>query len=351
MIRLDRVVARTGGFALAEVTLEVPTGRHALVIGPTGSGKTTLLDAIAGHTPIRSGTLWLHGIDATQLPPERRGIGVVHQQYLLFPHLTVGENIAYGLRGQLADAMQARVAELADMLGITAQLHRSPAGLSGGEQQRTALARALAPRPRILLLDEPFAAVDPATRRALRRELQVLHAREGTTTLQVTHDFDDALHLGDAVTVLAGGRVVQQGPPAEVFRHPNSPFVAHFTGAGSVLAGEVTRTGGATDGRFPAHFTSGPLVLEVMADRLGPAHAVIRPEDLLLSDRPLAASARNTMHGPIVRIERSGGVLLITVDVGVPLTASLTAASADGLALVPGTPVWLTLKATAVHLV
>jgi molybdopterin-binding protein len=223
--------------------------------------------------------------------------------------------------------------------------------MSGGQQQRVALARALAVGPRILLLDEPFAAVDPATRRALRRELQLLHAREGTTTLQVTHDFEDALRLGSHVAVLAGGRLLQQGTPEAVFQRPNSAFVAHFTGAGTVLAGRVRQTGPAEDGRFPARFESGPLTLEVLAEREGESHAVIRPEDLLLSAAPLATSARNVFSGRVVQIERTAGVALVTVDVGLPLTAAVTAAGAEALSLTPGSTVWLTLKATAVHLV
>ena len=175
-------------------------------------------------------------------------------------------------------------------------------GLSGGEQQRVALARALAPRPRILLLDEPFASVDPTTRHLLRRELRTLHEREGITTLQVTHDFDEALRLGDLVAVLADGRIAQSGTPEQVFRYPNSAFVARFIGTGNVLAGVVERaatgssgrdeTGeGGSGGAFAARFTSGPLVLEVVAEREGPMHAVIRPEDIVLS-RGRAAGLR-----------------------------------------------------------
>ena len=350
MIRVEGLSVRAGSFSLEQLSIDVPTGSHALVIGPTGSGKSTLLEAIAGHASAIAGRITLHGIDCTRLPPEQRGVGIVHQHYLLFPHLTVGENIAYGLRHLGADAAAARVQELAALLGIAALLDRATARLSGGEQQRTALARALAPGPRVLLLDEPFAAVDPATRRALRHELQLLHAREGTTTLQVTHDVEDALRLGDQVTVLEAGRVVQQGAPDEVFRRPNSPFVAHFVGAGTVLAGVLTRQGTAVDGRFPATFASAGLTLDVVADREGPAHAVIRPEELLLSLEPLAASGRNQLRGVIVRLEPSGGRCHVVVDVGTPLSAALTTASVEALDLRPGTTVWLTLKATAVHL-
>ena len=174
--------------------------------------------------------------------------------------------------------------EVAALLGIESLLDRAIHRLSGGETQRVALARALAPRPSVLLLDEPFAAVDPATRRMLRRELRLLHERERMTTLQVTHDFDDALRLGDVVAVLSEGRIAQQGRPDEVFRYPNSTFVASFVGTGTVLPGLVTRlVPGSTESPFAARFDSGPISLEVVAEREGQAHAVLRPEDLLLS--------------------------------------------------------------------
>jgi molybdate/tungstate transport system ATP-binding protein len=240
VIRLERLHVRVGSFDLCDITLEVPTGGYALIIGPTGSGKTTLLEAVAGHARLRSGRVIMHNDDVTDLPPERRGLGFVYQQYHLFPHLSVRDNIAYGV-SRNGRSLAGRVDDLARMLAITPLLDRPVRGLSGGEQQRVALARALAPKPSILLLDEPFAAVDPATRQVLRRELRQLHEHEGITTLQVTHDFDEALRLGDVVAVLAEGRVAQSGTPEQVFRYPNSAFVARFVGSGNVIAGTVER--------------------------------------------------------------------------------------------------------------
>ena len=354
MIRLENLRVRVGRFDLVDISIEVPTGGYALIIGPTGSGKTTLLDAIAGHAPLLAGRVWAHGEDVTGLAPEQRRLGIVYQQYHLFPHLSVGENIAYGLRrrGSTAEAIAARVRALAALLGITALLERRVHGLSGGEQQRVAIARALAPRPSVLLLDEPFAAVDPATRTVLRRELRALHEAEGTTTLQVTHDFGDALRLGDMVAVMADGRIVQQGRPEEVFRYPNSAFVARFVGTGNVIAGQVVRTGNQeADGRFPARFVSGTLALSVVADREGPAHAVIRPEDLLLSSAPLPASIRNRIEAVVEHVEHLGPVVQVQLAAGRDLVAAVTSATADELGLRPGVRVWLGLKATAVHLV
>jgi molybdopterin-binding protein len=353
MIRLTNLHVQAGKFHLRHISLEVPRGGYALIIGPTGSGKTTLLEAVAGHARILGGTVVLHDEDVTALAPEKRGIGFVYQQYHLFPHLTVRENIGYGLRRQGGNGAQSnRVVELAELLTISPLLERSVRGLSGGEQQRVALARALAPRPSILLLDEPFASVDPSTRQVLRRELRQLHEREGITTLQVTHDFDEALRLGDLVAVLSEGRIAQSGTPEEVFRFPNSAFVARFVGSGNVIAGTVERIDSQSQGTpFSGRFRSQNLTLDVVAEREGPIHAVIRPEDIVLSLTPHQDSARNRKPGVVVRLERAGPVTLVHLDVGQPLIASVTTTSADEMALHPGVSLVVSFKATAILLV
>lgn len=348
MIRLDGVTVRAGGFTLGPLSLDVPAGGYALLIGPTGSGKTTLLETVAGHQQAMGGQVWLHGEEVTTLPPERRRIGFVYQDHLLFPHLSVAGNIGYALP---VAGRQSRVAELAETLGISPLLGRGVARLSGGERQRVALARALAPRPSVLLLDEPFAALDPSTRQSLRRSLLALQQSERVTILQVSHDFDEALRLGDLVAVLAEGKVLQQGTPEAVFRRPNSAFVAQFTGAGNVLAGNVTQTGPTEgDGRFMARFEALPIALDVVADRTGPCHAVIRPEDVLVSLDPLPA-ARNHLRGTVERVERVGPVAYIHCDAGRPLVATMTSAGVTSMQLARGSKVSLTIKATAVLLV
>ena len=348
MIRLTGVSARAGSFALEGISLEVPKGGYGLLIGPTGSGKTTLLETIAGHQPARAGRVELRGADVTGLAPEARGVGFVYQDALLFPHLSVAGNIGYALP---VAGRESRVAELAEMLGVSSLLGRGVARLSGGERQRVALARALAPRPSVLLLDEPFAALDPSTRVAMRRALVALQQEERITILQVSHDFDEALRLGDLVAVLAEGRIVQQGTPEAVFRRPATAFVARFTGAGNVLAGEATPTGPAeADGRFLARFRAGDFALEVVADRAGACHAVIRPEDILVSRDPLPAG-RNHFRAVVERVERLGPVAYIYVDAGRPLVATVTSAGAESMDLHPGQTVSLTIKTTAVLLV
>jgi molybdate/tungstate transport system ATP-binding protein len=355
VIRLEEVAVTLGSFSLRDVSLAVPPGGYGLVIGPTGSGKTTLLEAIAGHVGLRAGRILLRGEDMSRAAPESRRVGFVYQHYHLFPHFSVRENIGYGVRGLGSGVRDQRVLELAEMLGLTALLDRGVHGLSGGEQQRIALARALAPRPSILLLDEPFAAVDPATRRVLRRELRVLHEREGVTTLQVTHDFEDAMRLGDVVAVLAGGRIAQSGSPESVFRFPNSPFVAEFIGTGTVLRGEVERAHPDPENAkpFAARFRSGSLVLEVVAEREGETYAVLRPADLLVSRTSSPGPApRNRLAATVSRVEHGSAVAYVHVDIsGTALVAAVTTTTADELALKPGDRVEVSVKATAIHLI
>jgi len=192
------------GFRLCDINLDIAVGEYFIVLGPTGAGKTILLETIAGLHQPRRGHILLDGVDITHTPPERRGIGFVYQDYALFPHLTVSGNIAFGLglQGMGQSDIEKRVAAISQLLGIEHLLHRLPETLSGGEAQRVALARALVVEPRLLLLDEPLSALDPEAREALQRELGRIHRKLGTTTVHVTHDFEEAVALGDRIAVL-----------------------------------------------------------------------------------------------------------------------------------------------------
>lgn len=222
---------------LENVDLGIPRGSLVAVLGPSGCGKTTLLRAVAGLLPASAGTITVGGrvvsARGVQLAPEKRGMGWVPQDASLFPHLTVGENIGFGLpHGTRADraARTARVAELAELVGLTGFVDRAPSQLSGGQAQRVSLARALAPRPDLMLLDEPFAALDPLLRSALRDEVAALLRDQKSTSLLVTHDQEEALSLADYVAVMRGGRLLQWGTPAEVYEQPVSLWVAAFVG-------------------------------------------------------------------------------------------------------------------------
>jgi molybdopterin-binding protein len=341
--------ARVGSFVLSDVTFAVPRGAYGVVIGPAGSGKTTLLETIAGITPQASGTLLLDGRSATTLPPEERGLGLVYQHGYLFPHLSVEANIAYGA----TDASVAR--SVAERIGADAMRNRAVDSLSGGERQLVALARALARRPSILLLDEPFSALDPRRRESTRRELRRIHREWGMTVLQVTHDFTEAGLLGDVAILLDGGRVLQSGRPEDVFRRPASPYVAEFLGAENVFAGSARLIDEVPDGPSEAkavEFSTGALKLFAIANAVeSPGYAVIRAEEVLVSLEPQASSARNHFRGRITEISTLGALTRVTLDVdGTPLVAALTTRSAQELALAVGLGAYASFKAMAVHL-
>ncbi len=341
MIAADRLSARVGAFALEDISFEVPRGAYGMVIGPTGSGKTTLLEVIAGLVPQTRGRLSLEGNDATALPPEHRRAGLVYQLGFLFPHLTVEQNVTYGA------ADSATAAAIAKRFGVDRLYERSIRTLSGGERQLVALSRALARRPALLLLDEPFSALDPPRRAAARREVHAIHREWELTTLHVTHDFAEAGSVGDIAILLDGGRVLQTGEPAELFRHPENSYVAQFLGAENVFAGELSISG---DG---AVFTSGALSMHVAGEAApGPCHAIIRAEEILVGRAaPTPSSARNQFDGRVVSITRAGALRHVAIDVdGTQLVAAVTAYSSDELSLAIGERVFFTFKATAVHI-
>jgi molybdopterin-binding protein len=316
------------------------------VLGPAGSGKTTLLETIAGVRRATAGRVSLRGVDVTREPPEWRGVGIVYQHAFLFPHLDVRRNVAYGA----TDAAYAD--EVTQRLGVQPLAGRSVGALSGGERQMVALARALAARPDILLLDEPFAALDPRGRSRLRRELRAMHQELGLTVLQVTHDFGEAGTLGDLAILLEGGRLVQAAPPELLFRKPASAAAAEFLGAENVFAGTAAHLAGSDDEIGTRAFRARTLTLVGIGDRTGAAHAVIRGEDVTLSrHRPGPSSARNTLDGLVVEVILRGALAEVTVDVaGIPVVAVVTAGSVAELGLAPGVGVVATIKATAVHL-
>ena len=351
MIQVDRLDAQVGTFRVRDVTFTVPRGQYGVVIGPAGSGKTTLLETIAGVIAARAGRVVLDGRDVTGASPEMRRLGIVYQHAYLFPHLSVERNVTYGATDF------AFAAEIAERVGARVLYDRPVHALSGGERQIVALARALAVKPSALLLDEPFSALDPRTRTRTRRIVRALHREMGITVLQVTHDFTEAALLGDVAILLDQGRVLQSGPPDEVFRRPASAYIAEFLGADNVLSGTVRALGDGApgpvvQGQRTLEFQSGPLTIHTVGDAAeGATHAVIRAEEIVLSLEPSPTSARNQFAGTIEEVATLGALTKVTLDVGgVPLAAALTTRSAEELALVRGGRVYASFKAMAVHL-
>lgn len=241
-VTLTNVAKQFGETAVVrDVSLEVGEGELVALLGPSGSGKTTLLRLIAGFEQADGGSIRFDGEDVTRKSALDRRCGMVFQHYALFPHLSVGENVAYGLEREKLDAATrtARVNEVLAMVDLAGFADRSVTALSGGQQQRVALARALAPRPRVLLLDEPLSNLDPSLRERTRRELRELVRRIGITTILVTHEQEEAFDLADRIALLHLGKLEQVGTPEDLYRHPETPFVAGFVGRTATLHGRV----------------------------------------------------------------------------------------------------------------
>ncbi|MFD1647086.1 ABC transporter ATP-binding protein [Haloarchaeobius litoreus] len=248
-LTLDGVSVRYGdAVALSDVHLDVADGEFFTLVGPSGCGKTTTLRTIAGFEEPDAGSVRFGGREMTGVPPEGRDVGVVFQNYALFPHMTVAENVGYGLRFHEVDDPDSRVAELLSLVDLDGFEDRDPTELSGGQQQRVSLARALAPEPDVLLLDEPMSALDARLREELRREVKRIQTELGITTVYVTHDQEEALAISDRVAVMHDGRVEQVGTPREVYREPGSRFVASFVGENNLFDGERVADGVRVDG-------------------------------------------------------------------------------------------------------
>jgi sulfate/thiosulfate transport system ATP-binding protein len=302
MISVDAVNKRFGDYqALQDVSLDVPEGSLTALLGPSGSGKSTLLRVIAGLKAPDSGRVVIDGEDATPLPAQRRGIGFVFQHYAAFKHMTVRENVAFGLRIRKRPKPQidAKVDELLGIVGLKGHHSRYPSQLSGGQRQRMALARALAIEPRVLLLDEPFGALDARVREELREWLRRLHDEVHVTTIFVTHDQEEAMEVAEQIVVINEGRIEQAGGPADLYEKPANPFVMSFVGP---------------------------------VNRLG--EAWVRPHDVEL----LLEAREGTTEGIVERIARLGFEVRVSLSLsdGTSLSAQLTRAEVEELDLREG---------------
>ena len=337
----------TVGALHLQAELQVADGELLALLGPNGAGKSTALRAVAGLRPLRGGRIEVDGVVLddpaadTFVPPEQRPIGVVFQDYLLFEHMTVAENVAFGLRARKTPKAEARhtAHEWLERVGLAAMAQERPRALSGGQAQRVALARALATDPRVLLLDEPLAALDAGTRASVRRDLRQHLSSFAGMRLLVTHDPVDAYALADRVAVLEHGRIVQSGTLAEVTAHPRSRYVADLVGVNLV-------TGTVTNGVL--HTERAAVVIADAPD--GAAFAVIRPHSLTITrEAPAGASSRNVWAGTITAIDRLGERARVGIDGPLPLTAEITVAALDALALRPGDDVHVAAKATDIE--
>lgn len=309
-ISVSHAVKNYGDFrALDDISVEIPEGSLTALLGPSGSGKSTLLRTIAGLETPDSGTVTIDGRDVTRLSPQDRGIGFVFQHYAAFKHMTVRDNVAFGLtvRRRPKAEITKRVDELLEIVGLAGYQSRYPGQLSGGQRQRMALARALAPNPGVLLLDEPFGALDAKVREDLRTWLRHMHEEFTVTTVLVTHDQEEALDVADRIAVLSAGRIEQTGTPAELYDRPATPFVQAFLGHVTELDGQTVR---------PHDIRLGLTADLAVAGNEVPATAVRE-----------AVIDRVAVLGFEVRVELKDAVT------GVPFTAQVTRGDANALGL------------------
>ncbi|GAA2210177.1 ABC transporter ATP-binding protein [Nonomuraea monospora] len=303
------VTQRFGSFTAVDgIDLAVPSGKLTTLLGPSGCGKTTTLRMIAGYSTPTSGTIRIDGTDSTRTPPEKRNLGMVFQSYALFPHMSVADNVGYGLKLRKVPSAQrrTRVMETLELVGLAHLADRKPKKLSGGQQQRVALARAIAIKPRLLLLDEPLSNLDARLRVQMRAEIRRIQAETELTVILVTHDQDEALEMSDEMVIMNEGRIVQQGSPAQVFPRPADRFVAEFLGYENFLT--------AADGT--------PLT--------------IRPEHLRISGQ-----GDDGLEGTVADVAFRGVDLLVSLDVADPsgATVRLLADVRGGPAPQPGSRV------------
>jgi spermidine/putrescine transport system ATP-binding protein len=300
-LRLTSVTKRFGGFvAVDDLTLTIPAGSFFALLGPSGCGKTTTLRMVAGLEEPSAGTIELGAKDVTTARPHQREVNTVFQNYALFPHMDVFENVAFGLRRRGVKDVQARVEEALDLVELRHLARRRPAQLSGGQQQRIALARAVVNRPSVLLLDEPLGALDLKLRRQMQVELKRIQTEVGLTFVHVTHDQEEAMTMADTIAVMNAGRIEQLGSPQELYESPTTTFVANFLGQSNLLAGRV---GSRSGGDLVVEVRGRRLVVPAARSQAGGSELLVgvRPEKIrLVTDAADAVEGQNRLDGGVV---------------------------------------------------
>ena len=340
---------------LRDLNFEAEKGELLVILGSTGCGKTTLLHIICGLIKQDSGHIYLDGECIDKLPPNKREVCLVFQDFALFPHMNVADNIAYGLftRGIKREIVRERVKDVLKKLDLFPLRYRKPETLSGGEKQRVALARALVVQPKLLLFDEPLSNLDVNIRKSVRKEIQRIQREYGLTSIYVTHDQYEARALADRIAVIHNGRIEQIGKPDEIFYRPQTEFVASFTEAENIFEGRVSEnrpTEGLTE------VTVGDIKISTAFDpdlQVGrDVKLMIRPEDIIIAKMKPVTSARNVLRGKVAGFAPHGSMFKLEIDVnGVPVSCLISRISLEEFKIRPGSNVYVVFKSSAVHII
>jgi len=349
MIKVENLSNNWGEFELKNISLEVKRGEYFVILGPTGAGKTLLLELIVGLYIPNEGKILIDGKDMTYEVPEKRNLGFLYQDYSLFPHFTVKKNIEYGMkiRNVPRNEINEKIKELSKIFKIQNLMHRDVTTLSGGEQQKVALARALAINPKVLLLDEPFSALDENTKAKLISDMKDLHRKEGITFIHVTHSQEEAILLADRIGIMMNGTIVQVGTPDDIFYKPMTKEIARFVKIENIWEGKVIEK----KGDEMTIDLKGKKII-VLSDHFKYGEGVrliVRPEDILIGKGN--TSARNEFKGKVTDIIKHGFYNIVRIDCGFSVEAAVTKQSIENLDIKKGKDINIFFKATAIQVI
>ena len=346
MIELRNLSVKAGKFNLNDISLRIEDGQYCILVGPSGAGKTVLLETISGIRRLQHGDILVDGQSINLVAPEKRQFSLVYQDCVLFPHLSVFDNIAFGLkvRKQPARQIAAEVQSMAELLNIQPLLQRQTLTLSGGERNKIALARSLILKPRLLLLDEPLSALDPQSRELLQAELALINRRTGVSVIHVTHEFKEAMALGQRVAVIHQGRIAQCGSASEVFRHPVSEYVAQFVQMRNIFSGQIVDAG------RDKVFRSGPIEFAVLSKSLKARLAGIHPDAISISLRQPQEPGCCSISGIAGAVVDQGSSLLVEVNTPLRFQVLISRRDLENLNLSPEQNVFLSFKPEDVQL-
>ncbi|MGM0602416.1 MAG: ABC transporter ATP-binding protein [Bacillota bacterium] len=347
MIKLKNIRKKLSDFTINNINLDVKKGEYLVILGPTGTGKTILLELIAGLIKADQGQIFFDDKNVSGYPPEDRKVGMVYQDYMLFPHLNVKDNIAFGLniKGVKENKIKSEVKEIVELFSIDNLLNRNVKTLSGGEQQRVALARALITSPQVLLLDEPLSALDPSTKESFQTELKKIHNKLKTTTLHVTHDFKEALALADRIAIMNEGNIIQIGNSDEIFKRPANNFVANFIDSKNIFSVKKIK-----NNVVQIEGQDSLINISVIGSCKNKSNIVIRPENIIISNEKFKSTALNCFKGEIIHIVDKIVYLEVMIDIGVEIFACITKQSSKNIDIFKGKEVYITFKASSVHI-